>query len=242
MDLTAIKNQFSVAGFNLVSSLPVTSLQAQEQQQLKVKNPNFSQGCLLLIGSGGRALWQASAEWRANNTLIQDPVNSYSLEVADRILTTAAIGYTSLYPSTEYNVGLINCGKQVGWHGESDLGLGMNPAFGLWWAYRLLIWIDQPIEIDGTMDVVDVCQSCEDKPCLSACPVSALHKTGMDKWQTCSGHRLSEGSSCEDRCFSRLACPVASEHRYIEPQMQYHYRASLVTIRKWYQDANNEAL
>ena len=34
---------------------------------------------------------------------------------------------------------------------------------------------------------------------------------------------------------SRLACPVAPEHRYEPDQLNYHYSYSLATIRRVYQ-------
>jgi hypothetical protein len=51
--------------------------------------------------------------------------------------------------------------------------------------------------------------------------------------EACVNERKRVGSACADRCLSRLACPVASEHRYGAEQMKYHYAHSLQAIRRF---------
>jgi hypothetical protein len=49
----------------------------------------------------------------------------------------------------------------------------------------------------------------------------------------CADHRLQPDSSCAKTCLSRVACPIAPEHRYSDDQLAYHYSRSLETIREW---------
>ena len=77
------------------------------------------------------------------------------------------------------------------------------------------------------------CDTCIDKPCMSACPAQAVLGIGQFDFNGCAGHRHQPGSGCADRCLSRLACPIAPEQRYPIEQVQYHYSLSLSAIREW---------
>jgi hypothetical protein len=57
---------------------------------------------------------------------------------------------------------------------------------------------------------------------------------GQFKVTTCIDFRLQARSVCHDRCLSRMACPVAPEHRYDLDQLNYHYKYSLASIRRYY--------
>jgi epoxyqueuosine reductase len=78
------------------------------------------------------------------------------------------------------------------------------------------------------------CIVCEKKPCLEACPAGAVRPDKMDI-DACIRHRLRLRSSWADRCAARMTCPYAPEHRYLLPQIQYHYRCSLDTLRTLYE-------
>ena len=73
------------------------------------------------------------------------------------------------------------------------------------------------------------CNQCSDAPCITICPADAL--SGHDaSLKACLDYRLTSDSRCKDRCFSRLACPVAAEHKYSMAQLNYHYLRSMQTI------------
>ena len=78
-----------------------------------------------------------------------------------------------------------------------------------------------------------VCIQCDEHPCIEACPARSV-QIGAFELEGCVHYRLRPQSPCADRCLARLACPYFPEHRYTWPQIRYHYRHSLTTLRSSY--------
>jgi epoxyqueuosine reductase len=82
----------------------------------------------------------------------------------------------------------------------------------------------------GFSDVIDVpqtgaspCSTCQDKPCLTACPISAITAKGYDV-PSCNTYLHSPaGNPCMDQgCAARLACPVSLTYQRDPAQSAYH--------------------
>lgn len=125
---------------------------------------------------------------------------------------------------------------------RSPLGLGIRPDVGLWLAVRAVLLVtlsqQQLEQIHERYPPLDLaapspCELCQQKPCLSACPAEAIHATQNFSGERCATYRLSIDSSCAQTCLARLACPLGAGARYDAPQLAYHYRLSLNTIRAW---------
>jgi epoxyqueuosine reductase len=77
-------------------------------------------------------------------------------------------------------------------------------------------------EIKNKRKSEGVCQSCQ-KPCLTACPVSALTANGYNV-ENCRKYTLSEkGNECRYGCLVRKSCPFGSSFRLPE-QSAFHMR------------------
>ncbi len=212
-------------------------------------------GRLVLLGHGGRRLWD---KLQAFGMKTADPVDHYSLTIArqfiERYLDNAP--HLILYPLTDYPVPLTQLGELAGWSRPAPIGLGVNPAYGVWFAYRATFLVNSNrLSVTGNQSpnsgyrtpfteyrspAADrPCASCAGKPCLTACPARAVRP---DPQQfdifTCVRYRLENNSACADRCLARLACPVAPEHRYSLAQIRYHYGQSLITIQKYMEDGD----
>ena len=48
--------------------------------------------------------------------------------------------------------------------------------------------------------------------------------------EKCLAYRRRGDSHCRDTCLARLACPVGSQHRYDDDQMQHSYAHSLTML------------
>ena len=217
-------------GLNLFAIFAADSLPAEIIQPLTDelgRSPAASS--LLMLGHGGRDLWASMAEsaWEA-----PDPIDTYSthhtrLAVVDMLDVST---FQLLYPGPT-RIPLQRLGALAGWSSPSPLGLGIHPEHGLWWAYRVLIWLEAPFPSTPPFTGETPCGRCITKPCIRACPARAVTlEAGFDV-NRCTAHRVSPGSSCAETCLSRLACPVAPQSRYSMAQIQTHYRASLATIR-----------
>ncbi len=228
------------AGLNLqavfdCAALPEAVLQPMRESGVPVEE----YGRLVLLGHGGRRLWNRLQTFGMKTA---NPVDHYSLAITrqyiERYLNNAP--HLILYPLTNFLVPLTQLGELAGWSQPAPIGLGINPTYGVWFAYRVafLVSDNRSPATDYRLPATDhPCASCADKPCITACPAHAVRP---DPQQfdifTCVRRRLESNSSCADRCLARLACPIAPEHRYSLAQIRYHYGQSLITIREYIEE------
>ena len=102
----------------------------------------------------------------------------------------------------------------------------MHPRYGLWHAYRGALLFDVEISVEAPRAVIHLCDTCDGKPCLKACPVEAYSADGF-AYGACLGHvRGSRGAPCRDGgCLDRNACPYGTEYRYGADQQAFHMAA-----------------
>jgi len=189
---------------------------------------------LLLIGHGGRRMWDSL---QTSNFRDQpDPIDSFSVNVVQRWLaeTSPDAEYKIIYPADDRLVPLQQLGSLAGWHHASPFRIGINHKWGSWFAYRVAVLVDADWPVSEPQAWGSPCEECLEKPCVAACPAGAVSDQER-MLERCIDCRLLEGSPCARQCLSRLACPVAEEHRYSEEQIRYHYAQSLQTIRHWRQ-------
>lgn len=186
---------------------------------------------LILIGHGGNAMWQKLNPQRSRGP---DPVDEFSVRSAKHFVRryVGACGYEILYPGP-VPIPLQQLGAIAGWHHPSPLGLGVNPLYGPWFGYRvvLLVPVKLPTQIDSGGR--SPCDECASKPCLFACPAKALSAARAPDVKACVDYRLQDGSPCQSQCHARLACPVGEEFRYQPAQLNYYYGRSLQSIRAY---------
>ena len=110
----------------------------------------------------------------------------------------------------------------------SPLGLLIHPDYGLWHSYRGALGFVEAIAIAPREGRASPCESCESRPCLSACPVRAFSESGYDV-DVCAKHlRTPEGGGCmTGGCLARRACPVGQEFRHDLEPAAFHMAAFL---------------
>lgn len=218
-------------GLNLQATFRVSDLPAAQRDQINpMLEQNPDSGSLLLLGNGGAGFWQAltAPVWDG-----PDPLDNRSVELTEAYLRQEfpQRRYQKLYPSSEA-VGLQQLGKLAGWHGDSPLKLGINPVFGLWYAYRALFWVEGELPETKPVQFASPCERCVDKPCISSCPADALNDFSKEL-ERCIDYRLAVDSPCQFNCLARVRCPVAPQHRYSNEQIKYHYKQSYETLVRW---------
>jgi hypothetical protein len=112
---------------------------------------------------------------------------------------------------------------------ESPLGILIHPSFGLWHAYRGALAFAEALDVPERETVARPCDTCADKPCLSACPVSAFKNPGYDV-PACTGHVAApQGADCLGQgCRARRACPVGRGFVSPPAQAEFHMHAFLL--------------
>lgn len=229
----------AAAGLNLFAVFACSTLPESVTEVMReTAVPLTTYSRLVLLGHGGKQLWQAMQpeDWET-----ADPIDSYSIRLTQHFIKTTLDGTDSLllYPNTPYLIPLQQLGELAGWCAPSPLGISISSEFGVWFAYRSAFLTNYPLPISNHLPDDSPCDSCVEKPCIAACPAGAVGEIGQFDLNTCAKHRLKAGSTCADRCLARMACPVAPQHKYTLPQIQYHYGHSLVTLQRYAKHLNS---
>jgi hypothetical protein len=115
---------------------------------------------------------------------------------------------------------------------DSPLGLLIHPEFGLWHAYRAALAFADRLDLPVRPEAESPCASCVDKPCLTACPVSAFTGKSYDVPRCIAHIGRPEGGACiENACLARRACPVGRAYAYEPEQARFHMSAFLRALR-----------
>ena len=110
----------------------------------------------------------------------------------------------------------------------SPIGILIHPRYGLWHSYRGALGFSEALDVPELAAAPSPCESCEGRPCLSACPVGAFSAAGYDVG-ACARH-LDDAAAADCMgfgCRARRACPVGAEHVYGEEQAGFTMRAFL---------------
>jgi ferredoxin len=110
----------------------------------------------------------------------------------------------------------------------SPIGLLIHPVYGLLHSYRGALAFREMLHVPEPAAAPSPCDSCRERPCLSACPVGAFSPGSYDV-AACAGHlERTEGADCmEAGCRARRACPVGAAHAYGPDQANFTMRAFL---------------
>ena len=177
---------------------------------------------LLLIGPSEPGFWDhvtAAPEFADGGA---DPLDRWSARVLTRI--AAEIGATALFPfgGPPY-LPFIAWATRSGRAWTSPVGLLVQDRAGLMVSYRGALAL--PRDLPVAPAAARPCDTC-DRPCLSACPVSALGPDGYDV-AACKAFLDTEaGQEClTGGCLVRRACPVSRTYGRQPVQSAFHMRA-----------------
>ena len=108
----------------------------------------------------------------------------------------------------------------------SPLGLLIHPSYGLWHSYRGALAFAQTLDLRAPERAPGPCESCDGRPCLSACPVGAFTPEGYDVGACAEWVGSAEGQRCAQAgCLARHACPVGRPYAYAPQQASFYMRA-----------------
>ena len=173
---------------------------------------------VLLIGNAGPQMFQRFQ--RETSGTLDDWTRRVVTPLA------AELGASVAFPFDKPPLPFLSWARRGGAGHVSPLGLNIHPTYGLWHAYRaallFAVQLDLPVMSNGERP----CDTCMEKPCLSACPVSAFDGERYDV-VACGAHLKSGvNEDCMDGgCLARRACPVGVRYRYGPAQAQFHMKA-----------------
>jgi hypothetical protein len=182
---------------------------------------------LILVGNAGPAMWHAFEAARADGRY-GDSANPLDDWVRDALTQAAnALGATPLFPfGGPPHLPFQRWAQRADAVAPSPLGVLIHPDYGLWHAYRGALAFAERLDLPPRDDRPPPCDTCADKPCLSACPVVAFGDDGYDV-PVCVAHISSAaGADCMDLgCRARRACPVGTEFIYQPAHAAFHMAA-----------------
>ena len=178
---------------------------------------------LLLIGNGGSSIWPVFSQSMEFLDGKEHPLDRWSRRVGESLAAEFAARVLFPFDGPPY-------WPFLRWTGQAEqlpaspLGLRLHPEFGLWHAYRFALLLQQPLKLPLSAPT-DLCASCSDKACLSACPVTAFTE---DHYQVdpCIDYlqRMDNASCNKSGCLARHACPYGQAYRYQPEHAQFHMR------------------
>ncbi len=186
---------------------------------------------LMMVGNAGPAMWQAFAASPEYDGA-PDPLNRWSERIIGAVAAEAAARALFPFGGPPY-LPFVAWAKRAEAVAESPLGILIHPDYGLWHAYRGALAFAEAVDLAPPDQRPRPCDTCVERPCLSACPVGAFAETGYDV-AACTGHiSAPAGADCMERaCGARRACPVGREYVYEPAQARFHMKHFLAARRR----------
>lgn len=176
---------------------------------------------LLLLGPDEPGFWAhltAQPEWDG----APDPLDRWSRRVIGGLacdLRAKALFPFGRPPYRPFYSWALRSGRA--W--PSPVKLLVHDTAGLLLSYRGALALKD--HIDLTPPAANPCDSCPDKPCLTACPPRALTGTGYDVAACHAFLGRPAGAECMSAgCAVRRACPVSRRYARLAEQSAYHMR------------------
>jgi hypothetical protein len=177
-------------------------------------------GTVILLGPSPDfwPMFRASPEWQDGAT---DPVDRWSLRVVGGL--AGALGAKALFPfgGPPY-LPFLRWATESGRAWQSPVGMLVHDTAGLMVSYRGALRFSQHIALPGTGPAP--CETCADRPCMTACPVDALSAAKGYDVAACHGFLDTDaGGDClAQGCKARRACPVSQSFGRDPEQSAFH--------------------
>lgn len=176
---------------------------------------------VVLIGNAGPAMFARFTRERkaANATL-----DSWTRETVNEL--AESLDARAIFPFDKPPPPFLAWGRRAGAGHVSPLGLNIHPRFGLWHAYRAALLFPVVFDLPPHRAGPHPCESCVERPCLSACPVGAFTGQSYELDQCVDHIADATGADCmAGGCLARRACPVGRAFAYQPEQARFHMAA-----------------
>ena len=132
-----------------------------------------------------------------------------------------AIGGRAFFPFGTPHQPFLRWALRSGRAWSSPVHLLVHDTAGLMVSYRGAILVPQRLELPPLSQ--SPCDTCEAKPCIQACPASALTPAAYDLAACHAWLDSTEGQSClEQGCAVRRSCPISATYGRMEAQSAFH--------------------
>ena len=215
---STLKAQLHPLGLTLLGGFELTA-----KDQFPPLSGDVPATSLVLIGNAGSQLW---GPFNLKDYPTTNPLDRWTEESITPIAYN--IGARALYPFVK-SAGTYwpfqKWAMRAGIASPSPLGILIHPTYGLWFALRAALLLPISLGFPASSHA-HPCETCVDKPCLSACPVNAFAE-GSYAVPACRSYlREPPGNDCMTRsCRARRACPVGQDLTYEPDHAAFHMKA-----------------
>lgn len=183
---------------------------------------NLGQGTLALLGPREPGFWTHFQTTPEYNDGQLDPLDRWSLRVVTEVANS--VGGTPVFPFGSPPRPFISWALRSGRAWSSPVHLLVHDVAGLMVSYRGAVLLPDLLQLDWRPK--RPCDHCEPRPCLTACPVSALDASGYDIPACRSLLDQPEGEDCMmNGCAVRRACPISQTYARQPEQSAFHMEA-----------------
>jgi epoxyqueuosine reductase QueG len=208
--LGELVRRLAPAGLNLFGVVGRERYDAVSPERQRIEQIWSQARAVVVVGSGGRAHWDAFMSWvaadpRGRLARRAHPLDDFCAE-SFAALAPLLEGCRVVFPTLQAEVFLdfMRLGALAGLGAPSELGILVSPSFGPWMALRAAVFT--PEALPENAPAPRSCDGCE-APCRAVCPPGiappALHPP------------------------SRQACPVGRAELYEELERTYHHQRAL---------------
>lgn len=174
---------------------------------------------IVLLGPKEPGFWahfHSTKEWKDNSP---DPIDRWSKRVITEIAIT--LDAEPRFPFSKPAEPFLSWALRTGRAWSSPVHLLVHDTAGLWVSFRGALILDERLDLPPPQ--TSPCSTCIDKPCLAACPTSALTSEGYDVPACHSFLNTPEGADCiSSGCAVRRACPISQGYKREPAQSAYH--------------------
>jgi hypothetical protein len=238
--LEHVRQALHPVGLNLVGVTTVETYDRRVPPPLRMQSRQPTARVLLVVGNGGPQLWTAFARSGWHRRVCHEPLDSFTQHCIEQrlgpILNRAGATWRAFYPHRfgAEPLSFQDLAHAAGLGVPSLLGLMIHPTYGPWIALRCAVALDLGLPVSTPLSWTP-CAACPERPCISACPGSAV--TAEAGWSAvvCSRQRLHAPDSCADGCHARHACIYGQPYRYPPAAQRHHQAASLAEMQRYAQ-------
>lgn len=178
-------------------------------------------GTLVLLGPAEPGFWKHVTAQREFADGAPDPMDRWSKRVISDI--AVQIGGTALFPFGTPHRPFVSWALRSGRAWQSPVRLLVHDSAGLMVSYRGAVLLPEVLDQPASTEIP--CKSCQERPCLEACPARALTEEGYDL-DACHAYLDTRAGRTNllKGCAVRRACPVSQSYGRCEDQSAFHMK------------------
>lgn len=180
---------------------------------------NLGTGTVVLLGPREPDFWAGFTSSSEFNDGQKDPLDRWS----ERVVSQAAsdLGARPRFPFGTPHEPFLTWAVRSGRAWPSPVHLLVHDTAGLWVSYRGALIVPERLTLPTPSR--NPCETCNDRPCLTACPVAALTEVSYDLPACHSFLDSPPGQLCmQTGCAVRKACPQSQKYHRVEAQSAFH--------------------